>query len=563
MRRQFLGEGLSHHQAGRLDQARQLYLKELSVDPNSVEALHLLGVLLCQQDDPLQAFGLIRKALAARPNYPEAHNNLGNALAAIAGADDSLQKLKRFEEALASYDRALTLRPEYVEALYNRGRALYELERFEEALASYDRALALRPTYAEAVNNRGVALKELKRLEEALAGYDRALMLRPNYPEALFNRGNILKELKRFDEALTSYDRAIALRPNYAEALSNRGLTLYELKRFEEALASYDRALMLRPNCAETHFNEAFCRLLIGDFIRGWEKFEWRGASPQARGQKRNFAQPLWDGSKEIAGKTILLHAEQGFGDTIQFCRYVPLVVERGARVLLEVQTPLHGLMRTLSGGAEIISRGDPLPDFDMHCPLPSLPLAFATRLKTIPAKVPYLAPSEAYIEKWRLHLTKSSGVRIGVCWAGNPRFRRDSDRSIGLLPLLPLLSHNWVSVFSLQKDLREGDWEILQRNPQIRHLGAEIESFEDTAAIISLLDLVISSDTSIVHLAGALGKPVWILLQFVPDWRWLVDREDSPWYPTARLFRQKDSRAWDHTIARVHSLLNDFVGAA
>ena len=410
------------------------------------------------------------------------------------------------------------------------------------------------------MSNRANALYELKRFEEALASCDRALTLRPDYAEALLNRGATLHELKRFEEALESYDRALMLRPDYAEALSNRGWTLHELKRFDEALASYDRALMLRPDYADAHFNEACCRMLIGDFNRGWEKNEWRWETGQARNTKRNFAQPLWVGSNEITGKTILLHAEQGFGDTIQFCRYVPLVTQRAARVILEVQRPLHGLMCTLPGATRIISRGDPLPDFDMHCPLFSLPLALGTRLETIPSRVPYLTPSGAHLEKWKRRLPASGGARVGISWAGNPKFRTDFNRSIGLRPLLPLLAQTGVQFFGLQKDLREGDRELLRQNPQIVYLGDEIQSFDDTAAIISLMDLVISSDTSIVHLAGALGKPTWVLLQFVPDWRWLLDRDDSPWYPTARLFRQDDTREWDNVIARVDAALHDFV---
>ena len=430
----------------------------------------------------------------------------------------------------------------------------------DTAVASYDRALTLRPNSAETLSNRGVTLHELKRFAEALASYDRALTLRPDYAAALCNRGNALKELKRFEEALASYDRALALRPDYAEALSNRGVTLHELKRFEEALASYDRALKVRPDLAEAHFNEAVCRLLIGDFDRGWEKIEWRWKTGQPRNEKRNFAQPQWTGQEDIAGKTVLLHTEQGFGDTIQFCRYVPRVVERAGRVILEVPKPLHELMSTLSGAAQIISRGDPLPDFDIHCPLLSLPLAFRTQLESIPSTTPYLEVPINASQHWNTQLGPPDRPRIGICWAGNPNFRRDRSRSIGLSPILPLLANAEVQFFSLQKDLRAGDAEILRANHRITHLGQAIQTFSDTAAIISLMDLVISSDTSVVHLAGALGKPTWILLQFVPDWRWLLDREDSPWYPTARLFRQDETRQWDNVIARVHAALHVYV---
>ena len=330
--------------------------------------------------------------------------------------------LGKREMALANYDGALALSPGSAEALSNRGLTLHELKRFDEAMASYDRALALRPNFAAGHYNRGNTLNALNRLEEALASFDRALALRPDYVEAHHNRGNTLKGLRRFEEALASYDRALALQPNLPEALSNRGLTLRELQRFEEALASYDRAVKLRPDFAEAHNNEAWCRLLIGDFDRGWEKNEWRWKTEQLKNARRNFTQPLWRGSNEIAGKTILLHAEQGFGDTIQFCRYVPLVLKCGARVVLEVPKPLHALMSTLPGDAQIVSRGDPLPEFEYQCPLMSLPLAFKTTLSNIPANIPYLKTIPDKSHFWRRKLGASDKLRVGLVWSGGFR---------------------------------------------------------------------------------------------------------------------------------------------
>jgi tetratricopeptide (TPR) repeat protein len=349
------------------------------------------------------------------------------------------------------------------------------------------------------------------------------------------------------------------LRPDLAKALSNRGNTLHELKRFEEALASYDRALMLQPDYAEAHFNEAFCRLLIGDLDRGWKKHEWRWETAHQRNGKRNFAQPQWTGQQDIAGKTILLHAEQGFGDTIQFCRYVPHVVERAGRVILEVPKPLRELMSTLPGVAQIVSKGDPLPDFDIHCPLLSLPLAIGTRLETIPSATPYLRASKSAVMDWNARLGPRSRPRIGLAWSGHPMHKNDHNRSIGLSTLLPRLGLNATYV-SLQKDVRVADTELLKERADILQFGDALGDFSDTAALISNLDLVISVDTSVAHLGGALAKPVWVLLPFVPDWRWLLDREDSPWYPTARLFRQDETRQWDNVIARVQAALHDFV---
>jgi hypothetical protein len=271
--------------------------------------------------------------------------------------------------------------------------------------------------------------------------------------------------------------------------------------------------------------------------------------------QPRKFACPRWQG-EDLAGKTIFLYPEQGFGDTIQFCRYIALVEERGGRVILEVQKPLHELMTSLAGDAQTVSTGDQLPDFDIHFPLLSLPLALGTRVESIPSTTPYLqAPIDA-LQHLNTQLGPRNRPRIGICWAGNPNYKGDLSRSIGLSPMLPLLARTDVHFFSLQKDLRKGDADVLRSNQQITVLGQEIETFSGTAAIIATMDLVISTDTSMVHLAGALGKPIWILLQYVPDWRWLLDGECSPWYPTARLFRQDETRSWDGVIARVQAAL-------
>ncbi len=621
------GQGLALHQAGRLADAERIYNQILATRPDHFDSLHLLGVIFYQRGDHAEAVRRINLALKRSPNNFLALNNRGNALVALrqftealasyeraitaqpdyaeahSNRGNVLKELKRFEEALASYDRAIALRPDYAEAhsnradalnalerfdealgaceralvlrpdfaeaRVNRGNALHKLKRFEAALASHDHALRLRPDYAEAYSNRGNTLHETKRFEEALASYDRALTLKPDYAEAHSNRGNALQELKRFDEAVASYDRALALRGDLAEAHSNRGNALKEMARFDDALASFDRAIAVRPDFADAHFNEAMCRLLIGDFDRGWEKNEWRWQTEQLRDGKRSFSQPLWLGSDAIAGKTILLHAEQGLGDTIQFGRYAPLVAARGGRVILEVQRPLHELMRTLSDAAQVVAAGDPLPDFDFHCPMLSLPLAFATRLETIPSTTPYLLAPEGKTRAWRERLGKRKRPRIGLVWAGNPRKelpganRIDGQRSIAFDRLAPLFQVTGCEFFSLQKgddavrQLRDSDW----RQAIIDHTG-DLHDFSDTAALIENLDLVISVDTSVAHLAGALGKPFWLLNRYNTCWRWLLDREDSPWYPTARLFRQDATRAWEPVIARVAAALSDHVRA-
>jgi Tfp pilus assembly protein PilF len=432
---------------------------------------------------------------------------------------------------------------------------LQGLERFEEAVASYDRALAAQPHYAEALSNRGNALYELQRFDEAVSSFDRALVERPHYAQALSNRGNALRGLRRFGEALESYDRAVALSPVHADALVNRGNMLKELRRIDEALDSYDRAIALQPDLADAHFNKALCELLRGDYDRGFTRYEWRWDCTQGRQTIRDFAQPLWLGAEDIAGKTILLHAEQGYGDTIQFCRYVPLVVARGARVILEVPKALRTLMETLAGPAQILSRGDPLPDFDLHCPLLSLPLAFRTWVETIPSATPYLqAPAKSAVE-WRKRLGRKRRPAIGVAWSGLATHGNDRFRSMKLAALLPLFDTRATFV-SVQKEVRAEDAVLLKSCGDVIHFGDELRDFADTAALIANLDLVIAVDTSVAHLAGALAKPLWVLLPFGSDWRWLLDRNDSPWYPTARLFRQDAERTWDDVVKQVRTAL-------
>lgn len=427
--------------------------------------------------------------------------------------------------------------------------------RLDEAVACYDRALAVRPDYPEALSNRGLALQGLKRFDEALASYDGALAVRPDYAEALSNRGNALTELKRFDEALASYDRALAMQPDYAEALYNRANTLHQLKRFDEALACYDRALAVQPDFAEAHGAKSLLLLLIGDLDAGWQEHECRWKYESLKPFRQDFAQPLWLGETGVEGNTILLHSEQGFGDTIQFIRYVPLLAELGAKVIIRVQPALKKLLADMAGADIVIGTDEELPPFDLYTPLLSLPLAFKTRLDTIPSATPYLRASSEAVAHWNARLGHRSRPRIGLAWSGRPTHKNDHNRSIGLGALLPLLDFNATYV-SLQKDVRPGDASVLQNRSDLLHFGDDLKTFADAAALLSNLDLIISVDTSVVHLAGALAKPVWVLLPFLPDWRWLLDRDDSPWYPTARLFRQNAPGDWAGVIGRVITAL-------
>lgn len=536
-----LRKALAYHQGGQLDLAETLYRAILVQSPAQVDASQLLRVIEAERTKPAAGRGRSPRHASGGNSSAAAHMRLGNAL----------RTLKRHEEALASYGRALALRPDYPQALYNRGNALRALKRHEDAVADYDRALALRPDYPQALSNRGNALRDLKRHEEALASYERLLVLTPDDAGTLNNRGIVLRALRRHEEALASFERALALRPDDAKTLNNHGNVLRALNRHEEALASYQRALALKPDYAGAHWNEALCRLLLGNFATGWQKYEWRWQRETFTSPQRDFIQPLWKGQQSLAGKTVLLHAEQGFGDTIQFCRYAGLVASQGATVMLEVQPPLRSLMSSLAGVARVLGKGEPLPAFDYHCPLLSLPLVFDTRLETIPATVPYLRAPAERVSHWEARLGPKTAPRVGIAWSGRPKHKNDHNRSLALSTLAPLLRQG-IRIISVQKDVRPGDRDFLERRGDIMNCGAALTDFADTAALISLLDLVISVDTSVAHLAGALGKPVWVLLPFSPDWRWLLARDDSPWYPTARLFRQSSIGGWNGVISHV-----------
>ena len=533
--------GIIAGRAGRAQEAIELLSRALSVNPASADAHYNQGVALGELERIAEALASYDRAIALKPDYADAHYNRGVALG----------DLERHAEALESYERAIALRPDYAEAHNNRGVALSYLQRHAEALASYERAIALKPGYANAYNDRGVALSELNRLTEALESYERAIALNPDYAEAFNNRGNVLIDLERPAEACASFERALALKPDYAEAYYHRGNALRDLHRHVEAVASYERALALRPDYASAHWNLADCCLLLGDFARGWKEYEWRWKLAKREKGRRDFVHPLWLGAQAVKGRTILLHSELGLGDTLLFCRYAKEVAALGAKVVLEVQPPLLPLLVGLEGVAEVLPGGAPLPAFDCHCPLLSLPLAFKTDLRNIPARVPYVRSDPARVAAWQARLGPKSRPRVGLVWSGSAALRNDK-RSMGLADMLPLAS-DWAEWISLQKEVRDADISLLASRADLRHMGGELKDFADTAALVELMDLVVTVDTSVANLAGAMGKPVWILLPFNPhDWRWMLDREDSPWYPTARLFRQPTADDWTSVIRRV-----------
>jgi hypothetical protein len=446
-----------------------------------------------------------------------------------------------------------------IDALSNLGLALQNAGRFEEAIAHYRNALALVPRHPEILYNLGNAFLALDRIIEALASYDEALAANPLHVGARVNRGNTLLRFNRPADALASYDSALSLMPDHPQILTNRGHALRRLDRTQEALASLEAALEKSPDFPEAHFEAALAHLTLGDFKAGWNAYEWRWKTGAFADKRRAFRQPLWLGNAPLAGKTILLHAEQGFGDTIQFIRYTPLLKNSGARVLCEVQPELMSLLAPFDG-IELVAKGAVLPPFDLHCPLLSLPLAFGTVPATIPAEVPYLSAPAERVAHWRDRLPRGD-LRAGFVWSGSRAHKNDANRSIALSRFEPLFANLPFSCFSLQREMRDADREVLQRLPNLIDLGPELSDFAETAAVISLLDVVVSVDTAVAHLAGALGKPVVILLPHAADFRWMRDRNDTPWYRSAKLVRQPIFGDWAGAIGRLADELREIAG--
>jgi tetratricopeptide (TPR) repeat protein len=570
--RQTMQEAVALHQQGRLREAEKLYARVLKAAPDHFDALHLCGLAKAQAGQMGEAYRLMSAALKLNPQAPDAWMNLANVLHA----------LKRDAEALDCLDKALALRPGDVNALENRGNALATLGRPQDALTCFNDVLARNPQHGDALLNRGSTLARLGRTEEALADFDAALASMPGHPGALYNRGNALLDLGRYAEALAAYDRALAAAPNHAHAWNNRGRALQALNRHADAVASFDKAIALQKDYADAHFNRALSLLTLGDLPRGFEQYEWRWKRSGMRDTRRGYGKPLWLGEFPLGRKTILLHAEQGLGDTIQFARYAPLLARGGATVVLEVQSELKMLLSGLDGVASCNARGETLPAYDVHCPLGSLPLALKTEGATIPADIPYLRADGARVEKWRPRIDALPGKRIALAWAGNANHANDRNRSIDLALLEPLFALDGVSFLSVQRELRGDDAELLARHPSVIHFGGDLADMADTAALLALADLTISVDTSVVHLAGALGRPVWVMLPFAPDWRWTPARdpekwepvfgkdhaqtkepsETSPWYPQARLFRQPAPGDWQSPLATLRAELARFVAA-
>ncbi len=542
-----LGNALSA--LGKLDEAVACYRRAMKLKSDFAAPHYNLGALLGQQGKLDEAVACYRRALARKADYVEAHNNLGGIF----------RDQGKLEEAIACWRRVLELRPDVAQAHCNLGAALKDQEKLDEAAACCRRALELRPDFAEAHNNLGSIYQEQGKLDEALACFRRALELRPAYAEAHSNLGNTLTSQGKLDEAVACCRRALELNPDYAQAYSNLANALKDQGQRDEALACCRRALELKPDLAEAHLNRSVLLLAGGDFAQGWPEYEWRW---QTKGvASRRFPQPLWDGGP-LAGKTLLLHAEQGLGDTIQFVRYASVARQLAAAVVVECQKPLLGLLQGCPGIDRLVGQGDDLPAFDAHAPLMSVPGLLKTGLETIPAPIPYVFPSPALLEHWRQRLSQLDGFKIGIAWQGNPKHRSDRLRSTALRCFAPLAEISAVCLISLQKGAGSEQLAEVRDLFAVTDLADELDQqsgpFMDTAAVMKNVDLVIAADTAAAHLAGALGVPVWVALPFAPDWRWLLDRSDSPWYPTMRLFRQKSLGDWAGVFAEMQSALRE-----
>lgn len=607
-------QALAHFQQGQLAEALALCAGILRSRPEHADANHLTGMIHARSGNPDQALTFLVIAEKQTPDNPALLANLGNVLSSLRRFDEAvglydraiallpdvaelhsfrgnaLRKSGKPEAALAAYENALALNPGDAETLCSKGMVLKDLGRHDAAVRSYDAAIAQQPQMVQAHANRGAALAAANRHEEALtslararelapalafthlhmgisehalghyqaaaAHYRKALAINPADANAQHNLGISLLQLKQHEQALECFDRALALDAKLSDAFVNRGVALAETGQHDEALLSYRQAISINPGSRIAHRNLSHLLLQLGQYESGWEEFEWRLAGDAHARSGRKLPQPLWLGHKPLAGKTILLHSEQGLGDCIQFCRYVPRIAALGAEVVLEVEKPLLRLLSKLDGVASIIPFSQTPPLTDFHCPLMSLPFALRKLIGAAPVAPSVISLPQNTVDEWVSRLGKKIRPRIGVVWNGNAQHKNDSNRSVPLAEFAELLSGNFDFI-CLQKEFREGDMEALTALPGIRRVDEFLHDFTDTAALCSALDLVITVDTSIAHLAGTLGLPVWILLPFNPDWRWLLKRSDTPWYPSARLYRTERTAGWKTVLRKVHDDLS------
>jgi tetratricopeptide (TPR) repeat protein len=538
-------------QQGKTVAAIASYREALRISPDHFESLVALGVSLARSGQLSEGIDTLGRAVATRPNFAKAHLNLGVALA----------ESNRLDEATDSLQRALELNPEYAEAHFNLGNVLAQQGRREEAVARLERVLELKPDHADALNNLGLALVELGRFARAVIVLKQAVRLRKDHVEAWNNLGLAFAGQGSFEAAIEAYEAALALNPRHIDAHNNLGSAYKDLGRLEEAAACYQQAIWLDPANASSRWNRSLVWLQMGDFGRGWHEYEWRwkrkNSAPPA------YRQPRWDGAP-LAGRTILLHGEQGLGDMIQFIRYADLVQRTAGKVVVACPRCLRRIFSSMSSIDRFVHEGEELPHFDVHAPLMSLPLLMGTTASTIPAQTPYLAPDSESVKHWKERLREPTRYRIGIAWQGNPRHRLDRHRSVPLAAFEPIAALPNVELISLQqgdgaedvKDHRQFPIRVVFDDP-----AAPLADFAEVAAVIQNLNLVVSADTAIAHLAGAVGASVYLALAAVCDWRWQLHRSDSSWYPTMTLFRQTQLDRWNEVFERMAESIRQAAG--
>ncbi|HUY90883.1 MAG TPA: FkbM family methyltransferase [Pirellulales bacterium] len=539
---------------GKLEELLEVQRQLSAGQPASAEARSELGRVLFEQRKLDEAEAAFQAALEINPALPEAHNNLG--LARVA--------LGKPAEAAPCYREAIRLRPDFAQAHNNLGIALRQSGKLDEAVAACREAVRISPHMAEAHNNLGTALDEQGRTDEAIACLEQALRIKPDFAKAFNNLGIAYWHRADYAQAAANCRKAIELSPELAEAHNNLGNVLRDQGDYAGALACYERSLKLSPDGVDAHWNRSLVWLLEGNFAQGWPEYDWRWKLKSFSTRATN--RPFWDGSL-LAGRTILLDAEQGLGDTLQFIRYAPLVQQRGGRVIAVCQKPLVQILSSCPGIDRLVAQGEPVPDFDVYAPLLSLPKIFGTTLETVPAEIPYLHADRYLVEQWGRELAPIKAFKVGIAWKGSPKNRMDQQRSIPLAAFEPLARVPGVQLISLQKGPgSEQLQETASRFAVIdlaQRLDEKAGAFMDTAAVIEHLDLVVTCDSSLGHLAGALGAPTWIALALSPDWRWLLERDDSPWYPTVRLFRKTSIGDWNDVFRRMAAALEAAVAAS
>ena len=557
----YCSRGLVHSDLKQYSAALADFDKASALSPDFADVYVNRGNVLQELRDWQGALACYNLAISKKPDFALAYYNRGNAL----------HKLSQLEAALNSYIMASKINPDYSHAFFNQGVILVKLQRLREALTCYSQALAIKADYIEAYCGRALVWQTLNQEQNALQDYAQALTINPDYVEAYNNRATLYANSGHLEQARHDYEWTLTLQPEHKEALSNYGNLMKDLRHLKVALASLEKAVQLDTEWADAHWNYALALLLNGELARGWQEQEWRWRCPGFPSEKRNFTQPLWLGKTAIAGKTLLLHTEQGMGDSLQFCRYVPFLKPLGAKLILEAERPLVTLFKSLDGEVTVLEKGQPLPAFDYHCPLLSLPLACGTgTLADIPVNVPYLFAPPTKVQIWRDRLGPKTKPRVGLVWSSgvragqNPLAVMNARRDIHFA-LIARLNRSDIDFYSLQKGQPAESGLITDKaqcwtSDNLHVLTDHLNDFSDTAALIMNLDLVISVCTSVTHLAGALGKTTWVLLPFSADWRWLVDRDDSPWYPTLRLFRQQQAGHWDSVITAVQKALENWL---